>query len=410
MKRALLGLALVLVVSACQPVDHSVFDTIEPVEGPATLLGLSRNGTFAVVSSTGPSETVPGAGTFVVDRRDGSVVQLPTVAYFRAISDDGQRVHYDAATGEQQIWDDGTVKTPPFGAVMSQDLRYGIFMNVLALDARRWDVATNARIALETGFPRPAGLTLRNTNGMGISPDGNAAWFQLASATACTTRFVWRTQAIVRDLGRCGDMTVSANGSFTALHQDAYEVSNPFTGTLKFVGSIDVVNNLTGKVVSSVAPATNGTTFDTIVLSDTGWTLWAVAISAEGTFPPDCGGMSNPICTGGFTAHEVVAATPERVRRFPADPDLVLSASTGPSHASTSADGRFFASAPRRDGADVQVIDRLHGTVEILPSSVPGRPSTPWLSADGQLVAYAAAPPQSSPGAPTGWFEHRAAS
>ena len=50
------------------------------------VLALSGDGNYTVVAATAASDSVPGPGLWRVDRRDGTVVELPAGATFQRIS------------------------------------------------------------------------------------------------------------------------------------------------------------------------------------------------------------------------------------------------------------------------------------------------------------------------------------
>lgn len=407
----MVGMALLAAVLAagCQPITHLVTRVVEPVGGPVTLVTTSGSGRFAVVLATAPGATVPGPGWFRVDRTDGSVLALPAMSSFRAISTDGQRISYYDASGADRLWDAGTVKAVPFGVTLGGDLRFGAFQSLFSLDIRRWEVATDARVPVEAGHPRPADHTEVLTGGtIGVSPDGNVVWFQLTGTGGCLTRFIWLQQSVVRDLPRCTDVVVAASGASVLYRNGVFTQSpNPYVDVSGMAG-FELVNTLTGATSGPVVPSVDGAWFDTVRLSADGSTVWAVATTAQGTFPPDCGGMGHPTCTGTLTARDLVAVSTSSVVHRTVDARLGGASTSYPSWSSTSADGRFFLYAVRADAAPVQVVDRVAGTDEVLAFG-PGPASAPWISDDGHTVFHQGRPVGGSYGAATGWIEHEVA-
>lgn len=406
----LVGLAVgVALLAACQPVSHPVSRVVEPVGGPVTLVATSGSGRFAVVVATGAGGTVPGAGWFRVDRSDGSSVALPPMSSFRAISTDGQRISYYDVGGAGSLWDAGTVRAVPYGVTLSRDLRFGAFQSLFSLDIRRWEAATNARIPVEVGHPRPADHPDVLTGGLiGASDDGNVVWFQLTGTGGCLTRFIWLQQSVVRDLPRCTDVVVSATGSAILYRNGVFTQSpNPYVDVSGMAG-FELVNTLTGASSGPVVPSVEGAWFDTVQLSADGTTVWAVATTAQGTLPPDCGGIGRPTCTGTLTARDLVSVSTSAAVHRSVDARLGGASSSYPSWSSTSSDGRFFVYAVRADGAPVHVVDRIAGTDELLAYG-PGPASGPWISDDGRVVFHQGRPVGGSYGAASGWIEHEVA-
>lgn len=389
------ALALVAVAAACQPIPHPNAVVREPAGGAVSLLTISANAEWAVVQAGAAGSTVPGPGYWRVSRVDGSVQQLPDRTPWMPgrISDDGQRVLYRENLGDLKVWDGGVVKSLPFGAELAADLRYGLHINLLSGAARRWEVGTGAFTSVEDGFPRPVGFedASFDPGTYGVSSDGNTAWFRLTGSGGCLTRFIRLAQAIVTDLPSCDASTVSENGSFIVFERDRWEGETPFAG---YAGPtrLELFNTLSGALVATAEPAIDDAWFSSVHLSPSGTTVWAVSSGLD------------------LTADEVVAAGPNGVDRFPIDASMITEAGHS-AKATTDHDGRFFAYAPRRDGEPVRVIDRLHGTTEVLADLGAGAASTPLLSADGRLVAHSENQVGNASSSTffTGWFEHTAA-
>jgi hypothetical protein len=393
---AMVALGLAVLATACQPMPHPGAVVREPAGGPVSLLTISPNAQWAVVQASGAGATVPGPGYWRVSRVDGSVQQLPDRTPWMPgrISDDGRRVLYRENLGDLKVWDDGVVRSVPFGAELAADLRYGLQINVLSGAARRWEVATGAFTSVETGFPRPVGFedASFDPGTYGVASDGNTAWFRLTGSGGCLTRVIRLAQAVVTDLPSCDDSTVSENGSFIVFGRDVWEGGTPFA---EYAGPtrLELFNTLTGALVATAEPAIDDAWFSSVHLSPSGTTVWAVSSRLD------------------LTAFEAVAAGIDGVDRFPVDATLITEAGFAAA-ASTNHDGRFFAYAPRIDGEPVRVIDRLHGTVEVLADLSAGAASVPLLSADGRLVAHG----ESQLNNPStyftnfsGWLEHTAA-
>src|SRR5262245_34919637 len=103
---------VVLLLAACDPIPHPDFVVREAPTSPVTVELLSGDGNFVVVHSTGPGSTVPGAGRWRIDRRDGAVVALPTGDRATKLSRDGSRVLI--TTGNTAVvWVTGASVTPP---------------------------------------------------------------------------------------------------------------------------------------------------------------------------------------------------------------------------------------------------------------------------------------------------------
>lgn len=201
--------AVALLVSACDPIPHSVHTVVESPSAPVAFRLLSGDGRFAVVEAFGPSTTVPGAGWWRVERATGTSVQLPTGA--TAISRDGSRV----LLTDGGLWVDGTEVAPPAGARFSPDLTYAVFVDPADGLVRTWETATGAVGDVETGFPRPAGTT---AGPIAVSDDGRVVHY----AIGVIQRFVDLDAGTKVDLARAGgDVTeqflLSADGD-SVLH------------------------------------------------------------------------------------------------------------------------------------------------------------------------------------------------
>lgn len=404
-------------LGACQPVPHPELIEVEAADAPAAIIGLSPNGAFAVVQATAASTTVPGPGSWLVDRNDGAVTQLPEMRRDRvSISNDGRRVLYVDPTGWERLWDAGTVKSPPIGAVMDRDLRYGLNVNLLALDVRRWEVATGASVQVEAGHPRPPETpnpVLGADAVLGVSTDGQVVWYQLSGPGACVTRVVFLAVGQVTDLPRCGFLQVSGNGGHTLLSSPWSQIPGAPGFPKGGPAELTLVNNLTGETVASASPAVPGAYFDTVHLSADGGTAWAVATT---TAPSPICVVRPEICFWQTQAHELVNLSSTGVERFPVDPRLAAAHIQDATWSTVTADGRFFAYVSKVDGAPIHVVDRLHGTDEVLPTGLAGPAGPLHLSDDGKLVAHAHATLSQSDTAPpneivavAGWFERRAA-
>ena len=394
-----------LLVSACDPVSHPVFTPVEPNPGPVSFQLLSGDGNFVVVHATGAGATVPGAGNWRVDRRDGTAVALPDAYQFLAISDDGQRVAYlDPGGFQRQLWINGTVVTPPPGTVMSRDLRWGAFIDFFVSQARRWDATTGAMTAVEAGIPRPIGHpTMVWNKELGVSDDGHVVWFTLEGPTGCLTRFVNLAFPSVNDYPYC-DMEVAANGAAHVRLLDRVSTSG---GILNIGGPrrLELVSTYTGTVQRTLTTTYADAYFDGVILSDSGAVIWTVEATLSGSGPP-CGGIANP-CSGSLTAREAIAASPTELARFPVDPDLVRGDMNDPLRFTVASGGRFLVAGDSSEGGSAHVLDRMTGVDEALADSSTNPKAVPAISADGRVVAYA----EHVLGYPTrqnwrGWFEH----
>ena len=152
---AALVCAVAIALAGCKPVLHTQATIVEPPGSPARIVLLSGDARYSVVVSTGPAATVPGAGTWRVDRGNRSTLQLPGGTPTE-ISYDGSRVLYGAAS--LLLWSNGVQLTPPTGTTMSQDLTYGIFVDTDGV-VKTWSTATQTVTSVEATVPRPAGYT-----------------------------------------------------------------------------------------------------------------------------------------------------------------------------------------------------------------------------------------------------------
>jgi hypothetical protein len=420
--------ALVLAGTACEPVVHAVATTVEPYGGPVELKGLSADGNFAFVRATGAGATVPGAGSWRVDRRDGTVVELPP--FHPSDSTDGRWVHAWSGDGHRiqtdwyEIWDEGNVVVAPTKTWFAESLAFGLVLDPVSERFHRWDVATDSQVDVEAGFPRPDGFEPQASNlrPPGVSIDGSIVWFSMhnPSTNTCMTRFIVLNAGHVADFPFCGAMEVAANGTSFVRTMNLYTEGDPFY-VLGGPTRLEFFQILGGNPPVVLEQTGERSWFDRVEISDSGWVLWAVATSASGGVPPwaiPCGTPTRPCPCGGpfgppcppfdFGARSIIAASPTEQRTFAVDPQLsTFDAPTETAHVSLTSDGRWLAYDTGEVGDPVHVLDRTNGQDEHLGGGSDHGPRGVTISDDASVVAYTGA------GAPltarSGWFEHEVA-
>jgi len=379
-----LVVALVLVGLACKPIPHPSFVVVD--DAPSVhVVGLSGDGNYTVVTSTAASASVPGAGLWRVDRRDDTAVQLPEGAKFERISDDGQRISYRVPEGFR-VWVEGTIVTPPLNTVMSDDLRFGIFVGFFDRVLRRWELATNARTVIDTGGFVPQ-------QPLEISDDGNLARYtdSVTPGEGCRAYFVDLTTA-ESFIHPC-PLAVTSDLEHVLQGFDYLCCDDPY-GLLEGVGGPSRLQvhsaRQPGTVLQEVS--TVGSFFGEIHFAGSPPAVWAADVLAEGTVPPECGGMAGPPCTFHTETLSVVTASLFDQRRFDVDPDMARFSDQDPMRSSVSDDGRFLAYKQH-------VLDRAWGRDEVLTGASSSAPEI--FSDDGRVIV-------SGPDAP-GWYEYLAA-
>jgi hypothetical protein len=168
---------------ACDPVLHPDFVVREAPTSAVTFQLLSGDGNFSVVRSTGHGKTVPRAGLWRVDRRNGRRVRLPDGDRASKISRDGNRVLVttgDPSTGGTTVlWAAGSVVSPPAGTQFSEDLTFGVFVDTDGA-VKTWETGTQSIGLVEPGFPRPPGTV--SAFPKGISDDGRTIQYELGGS------------------------------------------------------------------------------------------------------------------------------------------------------------------------------------------------------------------------------------
>lgn len=230
----LAGIVSACLLGACQPVPHQQFTVVEAGSGPIALRLLSGNGRYVVVDATGPTATVPGAGTWRVDRQGGPAVPLPGAA--TRISSDGTRILL--ASGA--LWHDGVTWSPPGNAAWSPDLRAVVHGTGDDGPVISRLVATGAERSVDDLAPAPADTT--SVVPTGVSDDGGTVAYGVLSPTDPSKRVVDLDTGVVHIHPYNSDTFVLAGGGqrFARLRP---------TSTLG-TGWVELVDVATGTVVA----------------------------------------------------------------------------------------------------------------------------------------------------------------
>ena len=241
------------------PTDaHPTFTVKEGPSSAVTAKLVSGDGNFVVVKATAAGTTVPSAGLWRVDRRDGSTLRLPDGYGPFSISPTG--AHRAALQPELPpvIWSNGTLVTPP-GPVMprvSADLAFALFVDSAGA-VQRLEIATGTITPVETGVPRPAQYTYASP--LGISDDGKIA--QIALGNSCCSgglmRFIDIAAHTATDVAfqSGGDITdtftmAAGNGAaFLMHHLDVYVDPTDPSHTIKNADWVELRRRATGAVV-----------------------------------------------------------------------------------------------------------------------------------------------------------------
>ena len=357
-----------LVATACDPVLHPTFTTVEAAGGP-TLVGLSADGAYAFVRAPAAGATVPGPGYWRVDRTTHAAVALPDPATQIRRSSDGHRIWYQGSGFASSIWQDGATVVPPALIRMSEDLRWGTFVDLNG-HVRRWSTATQTHQDIEVGFPRPTGFDgIEGGTNMGVSDDGNVIWFPMRNSSAeCRTRFINLALNRADDYPYCGLSLVVAPGTGTShLFIPGRSLTSSFPYGVSFGGpsQIQLVNTVTREVVRVLEPTRPNAWFDGFAISANGWSFWAIqsTVDAPGPFPPACGVPHHPPC-GPITvaARDAIAASPTALVVLPVDAGLTTGTRVESAVFSTTPNGRWLAYSSGLPGAAVHVLDRLTGS------------------------------------------------
>lgn len=299
-KRALGVLACaasLLLLTGC--IDLSTFEVEESNTSAATFQGLADGGGFVVLSSTGPTDTVPGAGWWRVDRSTGAAVALP--GEVDRLSPDGS----SALLADGSLWhDDGTVTTEP--GVYSEDLRYRLAETGGALVVH--SVETGAVVDVDAVFARPAGTTA--VIPVAVSNDGRSVAYQLKAGSVTTAdRFAHLDAATPLDLPHATDITymMAARGRIVAradLEIGVYEDPNYGPVTVNLQVDIDLIDIVSGSTVATETrtflPPTDieRSNFELLGISDNGKTVWSVEERFAADHGLACFGSPAPIVMG----------------------------------------------------------------------------------------------------------------
>jgi hypothetical protein len=421
----------VFALTACDPVLHPQFVVREGPSSPVTFELLSGDGNFAVVKSTAASTTVPGAGLWRIDRRDGSVVALPSGYRADAISQDGNRVLIQAncCTAGISLWSNGAVLSPPSGR-FSEDLTYCLFVDTDRV-VKSWTTADQSVHNVETAFPRPAGTTDAQANG--ISDNGRVVQYTLFGNHPIE-RFADLDTGHAVDVANLngtgngtGSYTIDhfalAAGGTTFLHVHETGTSEGFTASPD-ESWVERVALPTGTVIhrytntSGESFGTSAEAFGSSFISANGKVAWVYAETGE-----ECPNSPKPAFC--ITASRVIAVFGNGARVFSAGADPVASI------AAVGGSKRFLVVAkyatpisfqPLR--GPVEVYDFATGTVETLgaaapyaendpsicnafgktaPCAIPAASVNAQMSNDNRVVATTTM-------TGTGWYEYSASS
>ena len=390
-----------MLLVACDPIPHPDVTVREAAGSGVRFRLVSGDGNYVVVQASGPGATVPGAGWWRVDRRDGSVVALPDASQATRVSRDGSRVLLEQmAGGTVVLWAGGTVLTPPTGARFSDNLTFAVFVDADGT-VKTWETATQAVAPVEPGFPRPPGTTAATAKG--ISDDGRTVQYALSSA-APIERFVDLDagQAVDRPDQTDFDFPFYANDRFVlAANGDAFIHVHEIG---EYVDLSPIPQESWAELVT-LPGGQSGRRFDNLTTgqSITGDPLVATNgkigwIYAEA--PGRCPGLPTPeLCVGASSAVAILA---NGHRTF----------DTGPHERGSmdiSANGRFLVLdkyiQPRYlnpfTRGPVRVIDWVTGTAETLSQGSPALTIDAQISDDQRLVATT-----TNDG---GWYEFAAA-
>jgi hypothetical protein len=419
---AWLGVALLVFFgAACQPITHPTFTVKEGPSSAVTAKLVSGDGNFVLVKATAAGATVPSAGLWRVDRRDGTTVRLPDGYEAFAISRTGDRVllRFNQSSAPV-IWSHGTLVTPPGPAMpkVSADLAFALFVDGAGA-VQRLDITTGTTTPVETGVPRPP--TLTRAAPLGISDDGNIA--HIAYDKPCCSGGVMRFLDIAAHTAtdlpfqNGGDITetftLAARGTaFGVHHLDVYEDPSDPSHTIKNADWVELRNRATGAVLRhyDVPAGRDLYALNISAYGDSIWILqvqWAKCTIQDFTF--EC-----------FDDSDAVVIRRTGVRSFSTGAGAYVdSFRTTPS-------GRFTSFAFPHDPfaripyGPTTIIDWVTGSVEQLqgsvnyqlndppiclllgtpnPCTVPGKGVNAALSDDGVVVVTT-----SSSG--TGWYEY----
>jgi hypothetical protein len=270
--RVALAAGVVAVLAACNPVPHPTTTTREAKTSSVTFRLLAAGGRYAVVTATGPSATVPGAGHWRVDRYTGGAVALPAGLQPLAISADGTRVRLE----DNSLWTDSGTFVPPVGAEYSQDLSAIVYVSGGVIKARRFP--SGAEWDVEGGHPRPAGTT--GVSPVDVADSGRVVQYALAGVQ--TMRFVDLDAGTAVDRPNLGydigfewerhRFALAADGSRFAVHYEQ-GASNPEVGIQILQSTLELVDADTGTTVGSWVGTGNWPTTH-LLIGSTGEVAW----------------------------------------------------------------------------------------------------------------------------------------
>lgn len=158
---------------------HTDFTVREAPDSAVTFRLLSGDGRFVVVTATAAGATVPGAGTWRVERATGAAVALPAAA--SRISADGRRVLLQ----DGRLWrDDGPMAAA--GDTWSDDLTYRTYLAGGRVTVQ--DATGGPPVDVEAAHPRPGDTTAATP--VAVSDDGLTVHYRLTRAAGSVDRFV----------------------------------------------------------------------------------------------------------------------------------------------------------------------------------------------------------------------------
>lgn len=193
-------------LASCQPITHPTKVEVERYDARARVQRLSGDGRVVLVSASGPAASVPGAGTWRVER-GGAATAVPGGAI--GLSRDGSRIAYP--TG---VWRAGAlVSAPGTLAAVSEDVTFGLY--VTGGVPHRWDLRTGATRDLGSVVAAPAGTS--GITAEAVSDDGNVV---LLRYTFPAARTLFRFLQV--DTGQTHDLRPAPTDPDAVASEDTY--------------------------------------------------------------------------------------------------------------------------------------------------------------------------------------------